>query len=302
MAQAWFRFYSETLHDRKIERICRATGEPKAVVVGAWAIILALANDSPIRGALLLTEKIPLTDTDLFDEIGLTTETFNGLMAMWQDLDMMHQDNGVWYVTHFGDRQYDSDNSTERVQRFRERRKETNPDGDEPVIETTVQRFSNAPEQIRSDTDQIQNRAETETTMAADAAPLPAAGKGNGKPKKDAPEPLPPGKSEFTARFLDLFGAVRFKNSTQVAAVLALEQAYGEDKVLAVAKWAALKGMRVGDAISAITTALPTWGKDKGKDKARPGQASPEPKAWAAIRAARDDYNQAQGEIDGHVQ
>jgi hypothetical protein len=159
MPQAWFRFYSETLHDRKVERICRATGECRAVVVGAWAIVLALANDSPVRGALLLTEDVPLTDTDLFDEMGLPHDTTMRLWQIFQDLAMIHQDNGVWYVTHFGNRQYDSDNSTERVQRFRERQKSVSSGDDSAVTETPTQRFSNAPE---AEAEQTQIRTDTE--------------------------------------------------------------------------------------------------------------------------------------------
>ena len=67
----WFRFYSEALNDRKILRICRETGQPKALVIGVWTTILALGSDSPQRGLLLFTEDIPLTLGDLAIETGL---------------------------------------------------------------------------------------------------------------------------------------------------------------------------------------------------------------------------------------
>ena len=48
MPNPWFRFYSETLRDRKLERIARVTGQPRALIIGVWVTILSLANDSPI--------------------------------------------------------------------------------------------------------------------------------------------------------------------------------------------------------------------------------------------------------------
>lgn len=179
MAQAWFRFYSETLRDRKIERICRQTGDPKAVVVGAWAIILALANDSPVRGALLLTEDVPLLPVDLYYEMGLPEPTAVKLIEAFRNLDMLRLDSGVWYVTHFGDRQYDSDNSTKRVQRYRERHNDTEQADAPAVTETLQQRDGNAPDtetdtETESDTEQKQNSSTFIPEVLSAIEPQPA--------------------------------------------------------------------------------------------------------------------------------
>ena len=60
---------------------------------------------------------------------------------------------------------------------------------------------------------------------------------------------------------MDLFGAKRYKNNVQKDTILELEQKYGTDNLLAAGTWAAKKGMSVSDAIGAVETALPKWGK-----------------------------------------
>ena len=98
----WFRFYSETLTDRKIDRVCRATNACKALVIGAWTTILALANDSPDRGALLLTEDIPFTVEDLAGEFGVELEMAQALVREFHKFDMIHTDGtGTMLVTNW---------------------------------------------------------------------------------------------------------------------------------------------------------------------------------------------------------
>ena len=100
MGAPWFRFYSETLGDRKIDFICRTTGKPKALIVGVWATVLALANDSPIRGALLLAEDIPLTIEDLAMQTGLGIEEMRTLIEELQRLKMVEMVNSTFYVSN----------------------------------------------------------------------------------------------------------------------------------------------------------------------------------------------------------
>jgi hypothetical protein len=50
----WFRFYSEALSDRKLDWIVQDSGLPRLTVLGAWTALLAMANDSPERGRLLV--------------------------------------------------------------------------------------------------------------------------------------------------------------------------------------------------------------------------------------------------------
>jgi hypothetical protein len=67
----WLRLYNETLSDRKIARICRDAGQPKALVIGVWATLLMLASESPRRGELLISDDLPLSPDEIRDETGL---------------------------------------------------------------------------------------------------------------------------------------------------------------------------------------------------------------------------------------
>jgi len=245
-APPWFRFYSETLTDRKIDRICRATGQPKMNIVGAWTILLALANDSPVRGVLLLTEDIPFTLGDLAGEMGVGRDVAEAIVSEFRKFDMIHEDEyGTLYITHWNGRQFASDSSTERVQRYRAKNQAL-PDTDCNEDETLQERDGNLPEQSRaeSDTDQSIDRTDTYT----------------GKPVAVVPD----GLTEGQRLFLAAFGAKRFRTNPQKAAVLELERQYGTDKLSDGVQWAAKQGMNMGKAVISLETALKKWGQPKG--------------------------------------
>lgn len=146
MPTPWFRFYSETLSDRKIERVCRTTGQPKALILGAWATLLSFANESPIRGALLLTEDIPWTAADLAAETGLNDEALNAILVEFERMKMIVINDGIYHITNWDKRQFASDNSTKRVRRHRERQRndaEEENDSDSNDDETLQERYSN---------------------------------------------------------------------------------------------------------------------------------------------------------------
>jgi len=159
----WFRFYSEALTDRKIERICRATQENKRSILGAWTTLMALANSSPIRGVLLLTEDKPFTIDDIADEWGDDLDTTKRLLDQFIDFQMIDTDEqGAIYITNWDKRQFSSDSSTARVRAFRERQRQeaetVTPDGcDGNGDETLHERYGNAPE-----TETDQNRPEVQ--------------------------------------------------------------------------------------------------------------------------------------------
>jgi len=151
MTNAWFRFYSETLRDRKLERIARVTGHPKALLMGVWVTLLALANDSPERGILLLTDDIPLAFDDLCLETGTEPETLTPIVDRFLAMEMLSFEDGIYFITNWGKRQFKSDSSVERVQRYRVRlaeKKERNGNGGVTLQEQS----SNAPES-ESDTE-----------------------------------------------------------------------------------------------------------------------------------------------------
>jgi len=181
MAQ-WFRFYSETTTDRKIDRICRATNQNKATIIGAWSIIMALASDSPIRGAVLLTEDHPFTLEDIAAELGLDDELTARIVNQFIDFSMMHQEAGIFYLTNWDKRQFASDDSTERVRRYRERQR-TQDEHECNSDETLQGRDGNAPE-TETETE-TEPEAETEK-RGATAPPAPPK---RSRRTKDPPPP-----------------------------------------------------------------------------------------------------------------
>ena len=117
----WFRVYSDILTDRKINRICKKTGQTPALVIGVWICLLALANDSPIRGILLLSEDMPVTIEDLEDETGLPREIINQLLDEFR-LHGMIDGISTIQIINWTKRQFKSDNVAERVRQHREKR------------------------------------------------------------------------------------------------------------------------------------------------------------------------------------
>jgi hypothetical protein len=152
----WFRFYSETVVDKKINRIARETGLSFLKVFGAWTAILSLANDSPVRGILLLTESKPLTIDDVSETFHETLHETNVLLQAFIDAEMLVFENDAWIVVSWSQRQYESDTSTERVRRYREKKKN----------ETLPERCGNV-----SETPQIQKQIQSTET---DTIPTPA--------------------------------------------------------------------------------------------------------------------------------
>ena len=75
----------------------------------------------------------------------------------------------------------------------------------------------------------------------------------------------PPGLTEGQRYWLSAFGAKRFANNVQKAAVLALEREHGTDTLVKGVQWAAKQGMSMGRAVTALETALPKWGRPKGQ-------------------------------------
>jgi DnaD/phage-associated family protein len=153
----WFRVYSEILDDRKIKRICKKTGHSKALVIGVWIGLLALANDSPDRGTLSISEDMPVTQEDLEDELGLPGEIINQLMDEFVSMGMVNG-KATLKIANWERRQFKSDNSTERVREYREKR--STPED--------MKRFRNV-----IDTEQIQNRTDTENREEPEPEPEP---------------------------------------------------------------------------------------------------------------------------------
>lgn len=134
----WFRLYSEILDDKKIKRICRTTGHPKALVIGVWVCFLALANESGERGRLTISENIAYKIDDLADETGLEEADLTQIIDQFEKLEMIitgEEDQAI-EIKNWNGRQFKSDNSTERVKRFRMKQSETFQQQSTNVIDT----------------------------------------------------------------------------------------------------------------------------------------------------------------------
>jgi len=163
----WFRVYNEILTERKIERIGRMTHLPRVVIRGAWTTILAMANDSPERGYLMWTDSLWITEAELCADLEMEPAEFAPLLDAFVKMQMVtrHEGGGL-SCTNFDKRQFKSDNSTPRVQAWRDKQQAQETD-DCNVSETLL---CNAPE-TETDTE-----AETETEGSANTpAPTHAA-------------------------------------------------------------------------------------------------------------------------------
>ena len=153
MTNPWFRFYSETLHDRKLERIARVTGNDKVTLLGVWITLLSLANDSPERGVLLLVDSIPLTFDDFCYETEMEADVLTPIIEKFMKFEMLSCDDGIYYITNWGKRQFKSDTSKERVQRYRDRKAQENEEQCNVTV-ALLQQPCNAPD-TDTDTEQI---------------------------------------------------------------------------------------------------------------------------------------------------
>ena len=143
MAQMkWFRLYSEILHDRKLARIARHEQYPLYQLIGVWVSVLCIANEAPDRGKLMLGKTIPMTEEDIAFELGMSVADLQHLFQAFIEYEMVHHDGNHFCITSWSKRQFKSDDSYERVKRYREKQSEQD--------ETFLKRFSNA---LDTDTD-----------------------------------------------------------------------------------------------------------------------------------------------------
>lgn len=178
----WFRLYSEVLSDRKIARICRETSLPKVVVIGFWTVVLAIANDSPKRGHLLISDGLPITTEELADEIGLEIQETSTLIEKFTQLNMLCLDGQCLIVTHWDNRQFPSDSSTERTKRYRERQannsetsQERHGDGLEAEADSEADNSSSASPSAAATKEQVSEKLTNFYLACKDAKPNLAA-------------------------------------------------------------------------------------------------------------------------------
>ena len=112
--QPWFRFYTEAVGDPKLRRLPPAQR-------WLWVAVLAAARQSPVPGVLMLSERCPLTVADLADYASMRVKDVEAGMAAMDELGLTEFDSALngWFVVRWSDRQYSSDDVTERTRRHR---------------------------------------------------------------------------------------------------------------------------------------------------------------------------------------
>lgn len=119
----WFRWYAGTTEDGKFRMVARNAKVTVATVTGVWAALLEDASHPDHRGIVTKNEDYFAAVLDLSD--GEAEKIF----AAMQDADMISVGHGAITITHWKERQFETDTrdgtNAERQRRFRERRKET---------------------------------------------------------------------------------------------------------------------------------------------------------------------------------
>ena len=157
----WFRVYSEILDDKKLKRIYRATEFSKVEVIGVWICLLSLANECEDRGRLLISEGIPYELIDLSAETGMPEDDLERMLGLFEKYNMLQKNDGGWEIENWDGRQFKSDNSTERVRKWREKQHKNSATSQD----NNVKRYSNV-----IDTEQNRTESESDTEQEYIAA------------------------------------------------------------------------------------------------------------------------------------
>lgn len=123
----WFRLYTETMTDPKIRRLTPAQR-------WLWVAVLAAARQSPVQGALMLTEHEAMTMRDLANLADLSLKVTRTGVARLEELGLVGRDQGawralagrvegdeVWIVNRWSDRQFETDDVSVRTAEWRKR-------------------------------------------------------------------------------------------------------------------------------------------------------------------------------------
>lgn len=126
----WFRFYAEVVHDPKVQQLPAATFKQ-------WVNLLCIACEN--EGALPPEQHIAYT-------MRMSVQSCRNMLIEFKRLGLLDQDSkGVLKPHNWDSRQFQSDVSTERVRKFRERKKRSS--------ETAPETFQKLPRARDTDTE-----------------------------------------------------------------------------------------------------------------------------------------------------
>jgi len=123
----WFRYYSETPHDKKLDLIAEESEFDYLLILGAWSVLLCVANGSPIRGSLYVTTVKRYSNGYLSKLLRLPEKETDKLLKFFLEYEMLEiDDKGAYKIKNFEKRQFKSDSSTPRVNKHRANKKKEN--------------------------------------------------------------------------------------------------------------------------------------------------------------------------------
>lgn len=125
----WCRWWDDVLDCKKCAHIARQLKIPYSQVVGIWGLLLALANQSPVRGTLLLSSSKPMTNDDIAQSIRMRKRITTDLLSRFYAIEMVSYRGKMAFITNWDKRQFESDSSTERVRKCRARKRKCNVAG-----------------------------------------------------------------------------------------------------------------------------------------------------------------------------
>lgn len=135
----WFRFYCETMTDAKLRR----TPPDQRWV---WPALMSLARSSPITGALLVSEGMPVTVEDVADHAAVTVKVAAKAIESFTAMGMVAVDEhlGCWVLPKWSERQFESDDTAARTAKHRNKPKEPECNDDGTFHRESMERSGSA--------------------------------------------------------------------------------------------------------------------------------------------------------------
>lgn len=127
-SRPWFRFYVEAVADRKLRRL-------KPEYRWLFVACLAAARQSPSPGVLLVGDGDPMHLEDLADVAAMPVDNVRQGMDALCQAGVIRWADGQWDVPAWGERQYESDTSTQRTSQWRHKQRHANVTSDAPDTE-----------------------------------------------------------------------------------------------------------------------------------------------------------------------
>jgi hypothetical protein len=123
----WLRLYTETIDDEKLDAAAEMAGCEYDTTFTAWSTMMIYAKRSPIEGVLLIARDVPMTCAQIAKKMRRAKdhELVKRIIDAFIALDMVTVTDCAYVITHWRERQYKSDNPTERWRSWRD--KQDNP-------------------------------------------------------------------------------------------------------------------------------------------------------------------------------